>query len=190
MKGRDELRAEVLEFLARLDEHLEVPEPIDVYIGGGAAVLLAYEGQLATVDVDFIGQKAGVLLELSELAKKNSAIHESTHLYLDIVPPGLFPSDFGWKNRTLVLDLPKLNKMRVRVLEIHDLIISKLKRFAPKDRQDIRALCETHDVDIATLRARYRGARQLRDYDEREKMDAHFRVVEAEYLGHEPSVFE
>jgi serine/threonine protein kinase len=94
------------------------------------------------------------------------------------------------QNRTIPVNLPEIPRIKLRVLEIHDLIISKLKRFSAKDRRDVRALCNRTEADIQTLRDRYRGARLLRDYDEGEKIDLNFRVVEVEYLGREATEFE
>jgi hypothetical protein len=183
-------RDDVLAFLKGLEQQLESNQVVELYVGGGAAILLAYDGKLSTVDVDFIGQNSGLLRELEKLLGKGSKIHRETQLYLDIVPPGYFPSDMGWRSRTVRVNLPEVPRIKLRVLEIHDLIISKLKRFSDKDRRDVRDLCTRSEVDIDTLRARYRGARLLRDHDEREKMDLNFRVVEVEYLGREPTEFE
>lgn len=182
-------RADVLALLRELDARLEDP-PREVWMGGGAAILLAYDGTVATVDIDLIGEKTGLLLHLSGLAPKGSALHRSTHLYCDVVPPGLFPSEFGWRSRAIAIDLPELSHLRIRVLEIHDLILSKLKRFSPKDREDIRHLSGRTQVDLGTLRERYRDARLFFDYDQREKLDSNFNLVETEFLGAEPSGFE
>lgn len=88
------------------------------------------------------------------------------------------------------MNVPELRRIKLRVLEVHDLIISKLKRFAGKDRQDVRDLCGRTEVNVETLRSRYREARLLRDYDEREEMDRNFRIVEVEYLGRDPTEFD
>jgi hypothetical protein len=65
-----------------------------------------------------------------------------------------------------------------------------LKRFSPKDREDIRHLSGRAEIDLETLRGRYRGARLLFDYDQRERLDINFHLVETEFLGAEPSTFE
>ena len=86
----DSLRPDLLAFLKRLDEHLASGQKAELYLGRGAAILLAYNGKLATVDVDFIGEESGLLLELRQFAAKGSETHRRTKLYLDIVPPGSF----------------------------------------------------------------------------------------------------
>jgi hypothetical protein len=182
-------RDDVLAFLLGVERHLKPDQHVELYVGGGAAILLAYDGILATGDVDFIGPKSGLLLEMSQLLGKGSEHHRQTKLYFDVVPPGLFPSDMGWQGRTIPVNLPELQRVKLRVLEVHDLIVSKLKRFSDKDRRDVRALCNRPEIDIRTLRARYRQARLLHDYDERERMDVNFQFVEVEYLGRSPTEF-
>ena len=77
-------------FLRGFEQQLEPNRQVELYVGGGAAILLAYDGTLATVDVDFIGPKSGLLLEMSQLLGKGSETHRQTKLYFDVVPPGLF----------------------------------------------------------------------------------------------------
>ena len=85
-------------FLIRLDGYLASGERTALYVGGGAAILLAYDGKLGTEDVDFIGEKTALLLRLSKVAGKGSQIHRETEYYLDVVPPGLFPQEWGWRD--------------------------------------------------------------------------------------------
>ncbi len=181
----------VVFFLKQLDGYLKPPRKVDLYLGGGAAVLIAYGGREATVDVDAIGSPTGPLKELQQLAGRNSDIHRLTGYYLDIVPPGMFPSAQGWQRRCQPVDIPHLKSLCVYVLEPHDLVISKLgpKRFGAKDREDIRDLCDNVDLRPEVLRERYREARQLFDRDQQERMDEHFRFVESEFLGLTPTAF-
>lgn len=41
--------------------------------------------------------------------------------------------------------------MKLKVLELHDLVLSKLSRFAGKDREDITWLCERPEFDVGTF---------------------------------------
>jgi hypothetical protein len=176
-------------FLARLGEYFPSDEKTVLYMGGGAA-MLAYEGQVRTDDVDLIGERTGLLKRLSEAAGKGSELRRATDYYLDIVPPGLFPQEWGWRSRAKSLELPGLEHIELRILELHDLVLSKLKRFAGKDKEDIRGLCEQEEFDIEVLRSRYTQARLPYDYDQREKLDANFRFIETEFLSLEPTDFD
>lgn len=180
----------LLVLLQKLDEHLAGEDRTELLVGGAGALLLAYDGQLATGDVDFIGERTGVLLELSELAAKNSEIHRLTDYYVDIVPPGWFPNAPGWLGRAVEVHVAGLTHIDLRVLEIHDLILSKLKRFGSGDREDIRSLCDRPELDVDTLRKRYEQARQPYDHDEREQLDKNFQLVEVEFLAQKPSNFD
>ena len=179
----------LLIFLETLDEHLAGGDPVELYLGGAAAILLVYGGQVATEDLDFIGEASGLLLELRQLAGKDSKVHRLTNYYLDILPPGLFPSAMGWKKRTILAKVQSLQHIRLRVLEVHDLIVSKLKRFGSQDQEDIRGLCDRPEFDAGTLLERYREARQMHDHDQREKLDRNFHLVETEFLQLQPTEF-
>jgi hypothetical protein len=181
----------VVAFLKVLDRTVKPTRKIELYLGGGAAVLLAYDGSQPTVDVDAIGESTAILRELEDVAGRNSDIHRLTGFYLDIVPPGKFPSAQGWQGRCQPVDIPHLESLRIYVLEPHDLVISKLgpMRFGAKDREDIRDVCDNVDLRQEVLLDRYREARQRFDRDEQERMDEHFRFVESEFLGLTPTDF-
>ena len=181
---------QLLKFLKAIDEHLTEDSKLVMFVGGGAAILLAYDGEIATDDVDFIAVMRDLPSWLVELAGKGSALHRETDYYLDIVAPGLFPQEWGWRKRALTIETLGLKHIELRVLELHDLILSKLKRFAGKDRDDIRWLCDREEFSIDTLRSRYRNARQMFDFDQQEKLDRNFRFVEAEFLALEPTQFD
>lgn len=181
---------QLLKFLKAIDEHLTGASKLEMFVGGGAAILLAYDGEIATDDVDLIAVRKDLPSWLVELAGDGSALHRETDYYLDIVAPGLFPQEWGWRKRALPVETLGLKHVELRVLELHDLVLSKLKRFAGKDRDDIRGLCEREEFNIDTLRARYRNARQMFDFDQQEKLDRNFRFVEAEFLALEPTQFD
>jgi hypothetical protein len=107
----------VVAFLKVLDRTVKPTRKIELYLGGGAAVLLAYDGSQPTVDVDAIGESTAILRELEDVAGRNSDIHRLTGFYLDIVPPGKFPSAQGWQGRCQPVDIPHLESLR-RIVKI------------------------------------------------------------------------
>ena len=179
----------IVGFLRKVDALLKPPRKLDLYLGGGAAVLLAYGGRQATVDVDAIGSPEETLGELRRAAGRNSDIHRVTRYYLDLVPEGMFPHALGWRARSRLVDIPDLKNLRVHVLDPYDLVISKLgpKRFGPKDREDIRDVCDNARILPEVLREKYREARETFDRDEQDRMDENFRYVETEFLGLTPT---
>lgn len=52
------------------------------------------------------------------------------------------------ENSVLIIETPTLE---IRALGIYDLLLSKIARYKPKDRQDIRSLLECTDVDPERL---------------------------------------
>jgi len=179
----------VVTFLKTLDGALSSTSKIDLFLGGGAAVQLAYGGREATDDVDAIGESSAVLRGLRELAGRDSEIQQLTGYYFDIVPPAMFPFEQGWRERCARVDIPGLKVLRVHVLDPYDLVISKLgpKRFGPKDREDVRDVCDHAELAPEILRERYLGARQMFDRDQQQRMDDHFRTVETEFLQLPPT---
>lgn len=174
---------EIVSFLRMLDDLIPDDEELDLYLSGGAAVLIAYDGTVATKDVDVIGRPEGLLQHLQEHAGKNSDVHVDTGLYLDVVATGLFLSEHGWQGRAHPFGEANLEKLRVYVLELHDLILSKVKRFNAKDQQDVEWLCYREELDVEVLRERYRRSRQLLDHDEKETVDVQFNHIETVFLG-------
>ena len=82
---------EIISFLQRLDKLIPDKQDLDLYLSGGAAVLIAYAGSIATKDVDAIGRSEGLLRVLQELTGKEFDIHIDTGLYLDLVSPWTLP---------------------------------------------------------------------------------------------------
>jgi len=75
--------------------------------------VLADGGQLATTDVDFIGSRTGLLASLCELAGAESEISAGTRVAA--------ASDKS-------AHIPGTKRIKLEVLELHDLILSKLRK--------------------------------------------------------------
>ena len=58
---------QLLEFLKAIDEHLNEDSKLEMFVGGGAAILLAYDGEIATDDVDLIAVRKDLPSWLVEL---------------------------------------------------------------------------------------------------------------------------
>jgi hypothetical protein len=81
----------------------------------------------------------------------------------------------------------------VRLLEAHDLIVSKLLRMHAKDRRDVETLTRHETFSTSMLVERYRAAREeLKFYwpDRVEKADHNFNAILEEILGEEPIEWE
>ena len=63
-------------------------------------------------------------------------------LYLEAVLSALPPMPGAFRDRCRPFKEGAWQVLNVHQLDVHDLAVTKFKRFAPKDRQDIRALCD------------------------------------------------
>lgn len=71
-------------------------------------------------------------------------------LYLEVVPEGLPPVPGGYEKRAKRIQGP-WTVLKVFHLDLHDLAATKLRRFAAKDREDIRQLCDLGHLDPNVL---------------------------------------
>lgn len=105
---------------------------------------------LETVDLD-----ADIRARLEAIGGKGSKLHIRHKLYVDIVAAGLpfLPRVPQWSE---VSDLKAdLTNFDVHVLEIVDVVVSKLKRFHAYDLQDIEAMVDRGLVDHRLLIERF-----------------------------------
>jgi hypothetical protein len=56
--------------------------------------------------------------------------------------------------------------------DVHDLIVSKLRRYHAGDREDVQILCDTGKVAVATLRDRFDRAFAFCDMDDPREVKA------------------
>src|SRR3954464_5707659 len=139
------MKERMVAFLSDLDEALAAQAGgagLDVYHIGRSALVWEYDYEATTQDFDILLTQGGeILLELAlQLFGRGTRKAKDHGLYLETVNPALPPVPSGYKERAKRVDgLWKV--LRVYHLEPHDLAATKLRRFAPKDRADIRLLC-------------------------------------------------
>ena len=160
MEARKALdRERMLEALALLDGRLE--RPAHLVIGGGAAMVLAYDHPLDTQDVDAFAAKGGLRVrDLDRLAKE---VADELHIARDWLNAhfetftGVLPNDYASRLR-LVFDGDQL---RVDALGPEDLLIMKCFAGRDKDRGHVRRLLklklDLHLVDAHLSRLVDRG---------------------------------
>lgn len=134
---------------------------IDLRILGASALLVQTDYDRATKDGDVLetAELAGATKQhLLELAGRDSELARKHHLYIDPVPEGLafLPRTPRW-NPLPDVDA-ELTHFRVHVLDVLDVVVSKLKRWWATDRQDIDAMVQRGLVDHAKLVDRFRSA--------------------------------
>jgi len=116
---------------------------LELKVLGSTALFLQTGYERGTKDSDIIKthQMSKELCDLlDELAGKGSPLHQKHRVYLDIVGPNvpMLPREPIWQPYTGV----RLRNFRVSVLDIADVLVSKLKRFHGDDQDDIQAMID------------------------------------------------
>jgi hypothetical protein len=139
-------------FLSDIDHGLE--EPVRLECLGGFVAVCVYGLPRYTADLDYVAAAPGnMMVRLEELAGRGSELYHRHKRYLQFTGILDLPEDY--EERLLSLRFPELSKLHLDVLEIYDLILSKLTRNSPKDRHDVEALARTHRLNRSTLTARF-----------------------------------
>jgi len=179
-------------FLADLDRTLAARAAearLDLYHIGRSALVWEYDYIATTRDFDFLRPQGGAeWVELAlQLFGKNSPKAKEHGLYLEVVEEGFPPMPLGYKKRATQVDGP-WKILRIYRLDPHDLVASKLRRFSPKDRADIRLLCDLVALDPERLEQVLEEAYPFNlEKDGDEFRDSAFRSLRAvqHYLRHE-----
>lgn len=137
---------------------------------GSTALMLQADYTRGTKDSDVLETDAlskPTQESLLQIAGPGSVLHQRHKLYLDIVQNGL---PFLPQTPSFHL-LPELNgslrQIEIEVLDIVDVVVSKLKRFSVHDQSDIAAMVDMGLVEHSRLIARLRSAVEVYSMDAR-----------------------
>jgi len=184
------MKDRIVRFLNAVDAAL-VPiamgERLDLYHIGRSALVWKHGFQSTTEDVDVVRprQDQRLVEEAVRLFGRGSQNATEFGLYLEVVPAALPPVAGGsYKRATEVSE--RWNVIRLFHFEDHDFAVTKLKRFSPKDQEDIRQMCDLGLLVPETLAERVERAypfRHEKDDDAgRVAADENVQVV-LSYLG-------
>ena len=190
------MKDRILAFLSAIDEELAAAAPgatLEVYHIGRSALVWEYDYLATTSDIDILQPRGGqelVDLALKEFGRGTDKAKEYD-LYIEVVNPGLPPMPGGYEQRAHQVE-GSWKVLKVYHLDPHDLAASKLRRFAAKDRADIRQLCDLGHLDPDRLEQILEKAFPFnleKDGDEfRDKPFANLRIVQ-KYLRGEINEF-
>jgi hypothetical protein len=144
---------------------------VRISIIGSGALMLQASYERGTTDSDVLETtdlSAEDKQRLRTLAGAGTALHERRNLYLDLVGNGVpfLPHVPVWHS------VPEINcalqHLVLVVLDVVDVVVSKLKRFHPKDQGDIDAMIERCLVPHERLIERFRSAVDMYLGDARE----------------------
>lgn len=155
----------VRDFFRDIDRRWSLPgeTKVELRIIGSTALMLRTDYARGTKDSDVVETAAitsEVKRHLLELAPQNpsSKMFKKHRLYIDVVGQGIpfLPQRPRWNPLD---DLnASLSHLQLAVLDVVDVVVSKLKRFHVNDRRDIQEMVDRDLVDNDTFVERFRAA--------------------------------
>jgi hypothetical protein len=157
------------DFFVEIDRAWVTPNEtlLSLHLIGSTALMLQTNYQRGTKDSDVLETAeltAQVQKQLLGLAGPGSTLRAKHRLYLEIVSGGLpfLPQQPQWHT----VDLP-LRHFRLQVLDVVDVVVSKVLRMNANDLSDIEAMIELGRVPHERLVERFRAAVDVFAYDAR-----------------------
>jgi hypothetical protein len=136
-------------FLDELDSL--VPEPVALHCIGGFVLTVLYGVPRVTSDLGCVAILPHH--DLEAIAGRGSALAKKHRVYLQYVAVNTMPEEY--ETRLTELFSGRFKKLRIYVPDPYDLILSKLERNSPKDREDLGFLVDKLKLDPNVLRGRY-----------------------------------
>lgn len=179
-------------FFLELDKQWKTlgEEPIQLSIIGSTALFLQSDYQRGTKDTDFLEIdeiSENAFKAILKLGGKGSPLSKKFRLFIEIVkrPIPFLPVK---PNFVILTHLnKKLKNFRVEVLEIVDVLVSKLKPYRPQDLEDIREMINRNLVDPDKFSKRFLLAKERWLMDARahelKSYIENFHEVQRELLG-------
>lgn len=136
------------EFLLEVDTSLSTAT--EIHCLGGFVLTVVHGIPRTTSDLDYIAAiPNSVYVELESLAGRESKLAKKHRVYLQHLGaiPDL-PEDY--ERRLTFVDFG-LSRLRLMVLDPYDLVLSKLTRNSPKDREDVKAIAGKLQLSIREL---------------------------------------
>lgn len=164
---------------------------------GSTALMLQADYDRGTKDSDVletVDLNGDTQRRLGVLAGRQSPMHQVHGMFLDIVHHALpfLPEEPCWHEDVALTQ--QLTSFNILMLDIVDVIVTKLKRFSPSDRADIKAMIHQNLVDHGTLISRFRSAVNRFAFDARAEELPQYREnlhrVERDDFGVEESDIE
>ncbi len=139
-------------FLSELDA--TVSTHVALHCLGGFAINLVYGLPRPTADIDVCEvAPSAAKAEVITLAGQGSPLHQKHRVYLQIVTMATLP--YSYEERLAEVLKGPFSRLRLFVLEPHDLALSKLGRSSDVDIEDVKYLGAAVPLDLDLLRNRY-----------------------------------
>lgn len=142
------------QFLSAVDQSLS--RGLEVHCSGGFVLTVLHGVPRTTADLDYISTApSSAAAELQDLAGLGSKLAKKYKVHFQHAG-GVsdLPADYLERLMPLEFDLSKLS---LKVLEPYDLVLSKLTRNSPKDREDVKALAAKLNLSFRSLTIRFQA---------------------------------
>jgi hypothetical protein len=158
--SRGSLPAPWSDFLKEVDRLLF--KPVELQCLGGFVLVTRYGFPRVTNDIDYLPTLAPAEQDhLLQIAGKGSSLHKRYHVYIQCAG-GVTTLPESYEERLEDLFPEQFEKLQILALDPYDLVLSKLERNSPRDREDVKYLACTVPLNRDKLLARYRE--ELRPY--------------------------
>lgn len=123
----------------------------EIVVFGSASLAFWLQNAPASRDVDLwvTPPERGEAVEA--LMGELSWYHERHAAYVEVLARETFAGPRTWRERALAVSLPEALNVAVIVPHPHDVLISKLERFEPPDRDHVRRILDEAPLDRARL---------------------------------------
>ncbi|WP_437728431.1 DUF6036 family nucleotidyltransferase [Sorangium sp. So ce861] len=125
----------------------------EIVVFGSASLAFWLENAPTSRDVDLWVTPSERGDAVEALMGELSWYHERHSSYVEVLGPETFAGPRTWRERALRLSLPEAPGVAVIVPHPHDVLISKLERLAPSDRDHIQRILSEAPIDRDRLEA-------------------------------------
>jgi len=170
-----------LGFLSDLDRALT--EAVEVHCLGGFVLKVLWGLPRPTGDIDIIGVRPLAAREvLLSLAGEGTELAKNCDLHVQYVTIAEYPD--GYESRLIDITPAGFRRLKLRALDVHDLVLAKLSRNSPRDRADVEFLVSKGVLVRRLLEDRFEA--ELRPNLLNEKRETlTFELWLAEFFGNE-----
>ncbi len=140
-------------FLSELD--ILLPDAVEIRCLGAFILAAVYHAPRFTGDLDCLEifpSSATAIVE--KLAGPNSRLARKHRVWVQYVGTGIVDLPEDYERRLERLDFG-FQKLQLSALEVYDLVLSKLTRNSPKDREDVKFIAQQQNLSYAIVYDRF-----------------------------------
>jgi hypothetical protein len=131
----------------------------EIVVFGSSALAFWLEDAPASRDVDVWTDPPGAGDAVEALMGELSWCHDRHHVWVEVWGPETFAAPSDWRSRARVLRQDDLPGVRLVVPHPHDVLLSRLERMEPRDRDHVARILAAYPMDAARLDGLVAGSR-------------------------------